>query len=182
MKRLIAIFAFITASLAASTCAFAQESETVQRLVTSTDSLSVMAVDSSAVVVKLDSTLLGRNIMDVMPSRSNGGAADVTIHQGPGVAEALSAHIGANSIKRPMGYRIRIFFSNDQNARNESIAAAERFSAKWEHPVYRSYINPNFKVTVGDFRTKSEAMAILEAVRRDFPSAFIVKERIYFTY
>jgi hypothetical protein len=31
---------------------------------------------------------------------------------------------------------------------------------------------------VGDFRTKSEAMALLARIKGDFPSAFVVKENI----
>ena len=44
--------------------------------------------------------------------------------------------------------------------------------------AYRTYSNPFFKVTVGDFRTKSEAMRLLQQVKGSFPSAFIVKETI----
>jgi hypothetical protein len=46
--------------------------------------------------------------------------------------------------------------------------------------AYRSYANPYFKVTVGDFRTKSEAYRLLERIRHEFPSAFVVKESISF--
>jgi hypothetical protein len=45
-------------------------------------------------------------------------------------------------------------------------------------PAYRTYSNPYFKVTVGDFRTKSEAMELLSRIRHEFPSAFVVKESI----
>ena len=44
--------------------------------------------------------------------------------------------------------------------------------------AYRSYANPYFKVTVGDCRTKSEAMELLERIKHEFPSAFVVKENI----
>ena len=33
-------------------------------------------------------------------------------------------------------------------------------------------------MTVGDFRTKSEAVELLNRIKSDFPSAFIVKENI----
>jgi hypothetical protein len=46
--------------------------------------------------------------------------------------------------------------------------------------AYRSYANPYFKVTVGDFRTRSEAMALLQRIRGEFPSAFVIKENIEF--
>ncbi len=44
--------------------------------------------------------------------------------------------------------------------------------------AYRTYSNPFFRVTVGDFRTKSEAMQLLLQVKGAFPTAFIVKETI----
>ena len=44
--------------------------------------------------------------------------------------------------------------------------------------AYRTYANPYFKVTVGDFRNRSEAMELLTRIKPLFPSAFIVKEHI----
>ena len=49
-------------------------------------------------------------------------------------------------------------------------------------PAYRSYVNPYFKVSVGDFRTKAEAMEKLIHIKRVFPAAFIVKEKIRFPH
>ena len=46
------------------------------------------------------------------------------------------------------------------------------------YSAYRSFTSPHFKVTVGDFRTKSEAVQLLNRVKGMFPSAFIVKEQI----
>ena len=63
------------------------------------------------------------------------------------------------------------------------MAAAQLFQSHFGgYNVYRNFVNPNFKVTVGDFRTKSEALAFLEAVRADFPAAFIVRENIHYAY
>ena len=45
-------------------------------------------------------------------------------------------------------------------------------------PAYRTYANPYFKVSVGDFRTKSEAMEFLEEIKHNFPGAFVTKETI----
>ena len=77
------------------------------------------------------------------------------------------------------GFRVRIFFDNKQNSRGASEAAMNRFKGAFPGiPAYRSFTSPHFKVTVGDFRTKSEALRLLQAVKGMFPSAFIVKERI----
>ena len=63
----------------------------------------------------------------------------------------------------------------------ESEETLKKFESKY-HDVkaYRTYANPYFKVTVGDFRTKSEAMDLLSRIKREFPTAFVVKESIEF--
>ena len=77
------------------------------------------------------------------------------------------------------GYRVRIFFDNRQTARSESEATLKKFKSLFPDVMaYRLYANPYFKVTVGDFRTKSEAMALLARIKGEFPSAFVVKENI----
>ena len=79
------------------------------------------------------------------------------------------------------GYRVRIFFDNKQNSRAASEAAMNRFKSLHPGiPAYRSYESPYFKVTVGDYRTKSEAMALLQRVKDAFPGAFVVKGNIRF--
>lgn len=127
----------------------------------------------------VDSSLVGKDVFRIMPSKTRGGAADVTISQSSQILKSMASHIQANAERTISGYRVRIFFDNKQTARVESEAALKRFENLY-HDVsaYRSYANPYFKVTVGDFRTKSEAMELLERIKREFPSAFVVKENI----
>ena len=44
--------------------------------------------------------------------------------------------------------------------------------------VYRTFDSPNFKVAVGDFRTKDEALALFKRLKSQYPAAFIIKENI----
>jgi hypothetical protein len=44
--------------------------------------------------------------------------------------------------------------------------------------TYIIYNEPNFKVRAGDFRTRLEASKILEQVRSQFSSVFIIPEKI----
>lgn len=125
-----------------------------------------------------DSSYVGKNIFDIMPSREKGGRADVVVRQDSLLAAALRSHIYANSGKSIKGYRIRIFYDNGQNARSESTKAYNLATKQFHVSAYRGYTNPYFKVTIGDFRTKSDAQRMLEDVKGTFPSAFIVKEKI----
>ena len=128
---------------------------------------------------RVDSSLVGKDIFDIMPAKDAGCAADVKVHQSQLIRNSLKNHIAANSGRALDGYRIRIFFDNRQSARTDSEKMEKDFSAAHpDIPVYRSYVNPYFKVTVGDFRTKSEAMQLLRSIVKEYPTAFVVKENI----
>lgn len=129
----------------------------------------------------VDTTYIGKDILSIMPSRNNGDKADVEVYQSDSVTVTLRKYIEANPSRPVNGYRVRIFFDNRKTARAESEETLKRFEEMY-HDVkaYRTYANPYFKVTVGDFRTKSEAMELLTRIKPLFPSAFIVKEAIGF--
>ncbi|MBR2127422.1 MAG: SPOR domain-containing protein [Bacteroidales bacterium] len=129
----------------------------------------------------VDTTLAGKDIFMIMPSKNAGAKADVKVMQTDVVADAVRRQIRSNEDRTLSGYRVRIFFDNRQTARVESEETLKRFEALYHDVVaYRTYANPYFKVTVGDFRTKSEAMRLLERIKGEFPSAFVVKENISF--
>ena len=105
----------------------------------------------------------------------------VTVHQSPEVSAAMAAHIERNERRTASGltdqtYSIRIYFDSGQNARSGSEAAAARFRNLHPGvPVSRTYTNPFFKVTVGNYATKADATAALKSIQQEFPTAFIVR-------
>ena len=127
----------------------------------------------------VDSTLAGKDVFHDMPSRLRGDEATVDVGQSEILEKSMRTHIEANPKRALSGYRVRIFFDNKQSARHESEQTLKRFRAMYRDvAVYRTYTNPYFKVTVGDCRTKSEAMKLLSRIKGNFPSAFVVKENI----
>lgn len=73
------------------------------------------------------------------------------------------------------GYRVRIYFGNNQNSRSEAYAAQERFRSSF--PGISSnvdYTAPYFKVTVGNFLTREEAVMLWGRLLGTFPNAFVV--------
>lgn len=119
----------------------------------------------------VDSTLDGRNIFNVLPE-------SVQVVQSSSIRNAVDAKTVSNAEQMVNGYRIRIFFDNSQSARGDSEAALYRFKTKNPNTAaYRTFTNPYFKVTVGNYRNRSEAMRALQSIRKDFPSAFIVREQ-----
>ena len=122
-------------------------------------------------VSEVDSTLAGKSIFKVLPD-------NVKIVQSSAIRNTMDSKAGKDASREMSGYRIRIFFDNSRTARGDSESALYRFKAK--NPgvtAYRTFDNPYFKVTVGDYRNKSEALAALQEIRTDFPSAFIVREK-----
>jgi hypothetical protein len=105
----------------------------------------------------------------------------VTVEQSKAIEGAFTAHIASAASKKMNGFRVRIYFDNSQYARSRSGDVSAQFASRFPAiQVYRTYTNPYFKVTVGDFRTKSDAMRMLKQIEAEFPSAFVVREQINF--
>ena len=127
----------------------------------------------------VDAELVGKDIFHIMPLKGRGDAADVEVYQSQEIANAVRKQVAKNAARTISGYRVRIFFDNKQTARRESEAVYHRFTSLYRDiKAYRTYANPYFKITVGDFRTRSEAMELLSRIKSEFPAAFVVKDNI----
>lgn len=121
--------------------------------------------------VEVDSTLLGRDIFSVLPE-------NVVVQQSSEVRDALNAQIAANASSTFNGFRIRIYIGSNPNAREESLETLIRFNRRFPYiQAYRSYTTPNFKVSVGNFRSRVDAEILFNEIRKEFPDAFIARER-----
>ena len=122
-----------------------------------------------------DSTLVGKTIFQILEGK------EVTLNQPQEMDQAYARYIQANGERKMNGYRIRLFFSNKQSARTESEELEKEFQLHFPQiPTYRSYTNPFFKVVVGDYRTKSDAIRELNKILPFYPKAIVVKENIWF--
>jgi len=121
---------------------------------------------------QVDSSLVGRNIMSVLGS-------GVTVNQSVAMKNAFDRYVSANASKKYTGYRIRVYYDNGQNARNRSEAIARSISNAYPGMgVYRTFESPNFKVSVGDFRTKDDALKVYHALKATYPTALLLRETI----
>ncbi len=121
---------------------------------------------------QVDSTLMGRSILSVL-------GPGVTVNQSRTMRSALDSYVSNNAAKKLSGFRIRVYFDNGQSARTRSESIARSISNAFPGiGVYRTFESPNFKVCVGDFRTKDEALKIYHALKATYPTAIILKETI----
>ena len=93
--------------------------------------------------------------------------------------KSMQEYIAKNPSRNVSVFRLRIFFDNKRDARAVSEQVMSEFQEIYPSvPVFRGYSNPYFKVTVGNFRSKSEAMKFLNEIKSQYPSVFLVKEVI----
>lgn len=106
-------------------------------------------------------------------------AVDGKIVASDSLVKAMDHYIKKNQTRNVSVYRLRIFFDNKQNARSVSEQVLTEFAEVYpDVPAFRGYVNPYFKVTVGNFRTKSEAMKFLNQIKGQYPSVFLVRESL----
>ena len=83
------------------------------------------------------------------------------------------------SVKKVQGYRIQVVAFSGTNSRIAAQGAEKEFTSKFNDiPCYLSYAEPNFRLRIGDFRNRIEALNALARIRVQYPGAFIVKEKV----
>lgn len=94
----------------------------------------------------------------------------------------LRWHIEKNLEREGMeGYRVEIFFSSTPDAKEQALKTKVNFLSEYpDYAVHIKFIAPNFRVRVGDFRTKDEAWKLYKQVQKEYPTAFVVPDIINF--
>lgn len=130
----------------------------------------------------LDSLLLDRNIFEMLNTSGPDGNR-VSLVQPARLQSAVENQIQQNRSKKIQGFRIRIFSSNAQTARATSQAVKEEFESLYpDISADQKFENIDYRVLIGNFRTKSEAMRFhKELIRRpQYRGAVIVRDLIDF--
>jgi hypothetical protein len=99
----------------------------------------------------------------------------VTIEQDERIKDLLRRHTLKNCKKQKIpGYRIRIFSDLGADSKDRANAHVAKFYELYgdDIPVYLVYVDPYYKVYVGDFRTRNEAFVFFKKIKSDFPRAF----------
>lgn len=100
----------------------------------------------------------------------------------PAVKWLLNAHRELTERQRGIpGFRVQIFMDAGNQARLNTQRSRAEFEGKYPGiQAYIVYEEPNFKLRVGDFRTRLDARRYLETIREDYPDAYIVVSQINF--
>lgn len=104
----------------------------------------------------------------------------VTVTGDVAVNEMVARHAEFNyRVKTMPGFRVQIASFSGTNSKTSAFSLRDRFMT--DYPMVQAYIvydEPNFKVKVGDFRTRLEAYAFLQEIKEVY-KGYIIKDNIY---
>ena len=89
----------------------------------------------------------------------------------------VNRHVAIGQAKKTMhGYRVQIHFGSQRAKANE--VKADFLKIYPNMGAYLVYHQPNFKIRVGDFKTRLEAMKFLKEIQPLYSTAFLVKDEV----
>ncbi|MFD1769303.1 SPOR domain-containing protein [Sphingobacterium suaedae] len=75
------------------------------------------------------------------------------------------------------GFRVQIYSGS---SRNDAYAVQSRFQQEYkDFGSYVSYSEPNYRVKVGDFRSRSEANSFMRELRSQYSNVFVFTENVW---
>ncbi len=109
---------------------------------------------------------------------TSGGKTEIV--QDDRVELLIEKHIQINQVQNTMnGFRIQVFSDSGINSKAKAQAVLDELQTRYpDNRVYLSFKSPNYRVRVGDFRTKLDAQRFLIELTADYPNAFIIDDQI----
>jgi len=109
-----------------------------------------------------------------------GPKGEIQLIQDDKVELLVNKHIQINQNRNGIdGYRIQIFFDSGNNSKTKAQSIYEIFKSRYpEIGAYLSFKSPNYKVRVGDFRTRLDAQRFLNTIIGEYPGAWIIADEI----
>ena len=109
-------------------------------------------------------------------SHNSSEKGSLNVQYDAGIESLQQKYIAQNKHNHKLsGYRIQVFNGNKGACEKVRSRYLSIFGDQKVHTVYES---PEYKVQVGDFRTKLEAEKYLEQILNDFSGSFVVKSSI----
>ena len=110
-------------------------------------------------------------------AQSEDTATGVVVHSDPRLAVLMKRpSSGGGGIYSGRGYRVQIYSGNDRaKATKIKIDFARRYPAI---RTYMTYVQPQFRIKVGDFRTRGEAEKMYQQVSTLYSPCMVVPDYI----
>ena len=107
-------------------------------------------------------------------------AQGVTISEEPTITKMMEVYTGINKATTAVqvidGFRIQLMATTDRRKVDQLMAA---FSARYtDVPVTWSQAQPYYRVRVGAFINRDGAAKYLQNIKKDYPDAYIVTDKV----
>ena len=107
-------------------------------------------------------------------------AQGVTISEEPVISKMMDAYMGVNKAVTAAqvidGFRIQLMATTDRRKVDQMMSA---FSARYQDvPVTWSQAQPYYRVRVGAFINRDGATKYLQTIKKDYPDAYIVTDKV----
>ena len=126
------------------------------------------------------SCLFSFPVLSLFSQEAEKDSGNIRLIQDDKVDLLVSKHIQINQNRKGIdGFRIQIFFDSGNNSKTRAQTIYETFLSKYPNiGAYLTFKSPNYKVRVGDFRTKLDAQRFLNEILPDYPNAWIIDDQI----
>lgn len=104
----------------------------------------------------------------------------IDIIEDPAITRLVEKHIRVNdSLGTIPGYRIQLIFTSGVNGKKMAQEVEADFIKKFpDTKPYLIWDSPNYKVRVGDFRTRLDALKFQDEIKNNFPNGYLVQDQI----
>ncbi len=108
---------------------------------------------------------------------------NVVVKADPRVDSLVTMHVAHNQTYPFIeGYRIQLFKDSGNDALDAAHEIMDEFHESFpDIPAYLSFHEPYYRVRVGNFRTRLEALEQLEKIKRKYRNVWVIKDYIRFS-
>jgi hypothetical protein len=143
--------------------------------------INIFFILSCSFLYSQEVVLQDDNIFNSIQKTGN-NSGKVKIHQDQSIEDLVNSHIRLNEKQNGfLGYRVQVFFGSGGEAKKKAAEIKSGISSRYpDIKAHLIYETPNFKLRLGDFRSKNEAYKFKKELEEEYPSAFIVEDMIDF--
>ncbi len=106
-------------------------------------------------------------------------SGSLIIHFERGVESAIQGYIAQVTEEKPRGFRVQLCSESGNNAKTIANGIKSQFLSRYRDvPAYLIWESPNFKVRVGDFKTRLDATLFWKQIQDQFPQSYVVMDQI----
>ena len=129
-------------------------------------------------VVVINAQQSSTNNIFLSLQKKEGQQGSINVSQSAVMEQLMQSYISSNKRKQGVeGYRIQIYSETGTKARQEAESARNKLLTELPNEMVSvSYDAPYWRVRVGYFRHKHEALPLLRKLRPMFPNGYAVKD------